>query len=246
MIKILLGNIGSGKTACTVRELMLNKSNRITFSNIKTKGIKNNVLISSDMIIKKEIIKTKQSGQVIYKLRLNVDFWKKVIKKYKSINVIIDEAHTILNARRAMSDVNKIMTDFMSLLRRIIGSSESGYGELVLISQLERRIDIVAKEMSTNVRYHLCHYKKTCKICFSTWNETNEIPEPLFNCPKCGSWQLIKHSHVIEVWHFKNVDFFVLWKYYRKKTYHQHYLINDIENYFHAYNTLQWENLISD
>jgi len=242
----MFGNPGSGKTACMVREMKLNPSKKTTFSNIITKGIKNNVVMNSTMIIKKEKVGEKKSGEIVYKKRVNKEFWEEAQKKYGNINVIIDEAHTILNARRAISKNNVIMSDFMAMLRRILGSGDSGYGELVLISQLERRIDVIAKEMCTQTRFHVCHYKKSCKQCGLMWDENNETPEPFYACPKCKSAKIIKHSHIIEVWHFRNPDLFVMWKYYGKKSYYRHYLINDIEKYFNFYNTLQWENLLTE
>ena len=57
MISLSLGNIGSGKTACVVRDLKLNPSERMTFSNIRTKGINlqtiNDVLYHQEEFFKK-------------------------------------------------------------------------------------------------------------------------------------------------------------------------------------------------
>lgn len=249
MIKIFLGNVGSGKTACYVRELILNPANRVTFSNIRTKGIPNNFLISKDMIVKKDIVdyKTKKDGTSVpvEKESLNVDFWKDAVVKHKNLNVCIDEAHTVLNARRSMSSSSIILTDFLALLRRVLGSAESGYGELTLITQLERRLDVIAKEMATNVRFHRCHYIKSCKGCGYSWQETNDNPEPRWICPLCNSPYVKKHSHRIEVFHFQNIDSYNMWKSFRMSTYHRHYFVNDIEKYFNKYDTLQWDNLLS-
>lgn len=245
MITLMLGLQGSGKTACCVREIMKDISGKTFFSNIITFKIKNNVVIKPEMIYKKEIIKVKKSGEVTYKYSVNKEFWQNAVRKHKSLNVIIDEAHSILNARRAMSKHVQPILDWISLLRRVLGSTESGHGELYLVSQIERRIDVVAKEQSTQIRYHVCHYKKTCKKCLFTVNENNEIPEQMFVCPVCKSI-LIKHSHIIEVWHFVNYDNFIRWKYYRlKKSYYKHYYVTDIEEVFPFYNTMQWDNLIS-
>ena len=46
MIRIILGQIGSGKTARIVKEIVTNNTNRMYFSNIKTKGTKNNTVIA--------------------------------------------------------------------------------------------------------------------------------------------------------------------------------------------------------
>jgi len=242
MIQIILGNIGSGKTATVVREIVKNDTQKFTFSNIITKKIKNNIVIKKDMIIKKEYNDSKKKDE----LSLNSEFWKNVQKKYGAINVIIDEAHTVLNPRRAMSKTNIIMADFLALLRRVVGSCDSGYGTLTLITQLERRLDPIAREMSTNVRFCVCHYTKHCKKCGYKWKENNEISEPIYRCPKCNNIYINKINHIIETWHFNSFQNYELWKEFGKKTYHKHYYINDIEQYFSYYNTLQWENLISD
>jgi len=246
MIRLIFGNVGSSKTCCAVRELYHNPSNKITYSNIDTKGIKNNILIKADMIIKKVPLGENRKGVMQYDLKLNEEFWKNVIKKHKSINIILDEAHTILNSRRAMSKPTRIMLDFVALLRRILGSSDGAYGTLSLITQLERRLDVVVKEMATNIRYHMCHYSKTCKSCNFSFTENNEVPEPIYKCPRCNQHTLITHNHVAEVWHFSNIEKYTSWKEFGSKTYHKHYYVHELKNYFSMYDTLQWDNLLSE
>lgn len=247
MIIISLGNPGSGKTASIIREMYLMKSNRKTYSNIITKGMKNNVLINPDMIVKKDLIRTikKKSGDTepVYEMKLNMEFWKDI---KEPIDVVLDEAHSILNARRAMSKVNVIMSDWMALIRRVIGQSDSGYGRLVLISQLSRRLDPIARDMATQVRFHRCHYMKTCLDCYYWWNENSDNPEPLFACPACGSFKIKKHNHKIEVWHFPGIKAYEAWDEFGMSSFHRHYVINDIENYFSLYNTMQWDNMFSE
>ena len=129
MIKLILGNLGSGKTAFAVREMALNLNDRKTYSNVQTK-LKNQVDISPDMIIKREIVDYKQNRKTeekepIYKSTLNMEYWKGI---KEPINVLLDEAHTLLNARRAMSKTNIIVSDWISLLRRVLGSTDAGFG----------------------------------------------------------------------------------------------------------------------
>ena len=249
-IRIYIGNVGSGKTASYVREMMLNPSNRKIYSNIITKKIPNNIPFTRDMLIKKEIVKEikRRNGDIeaVYKKSFNSDYWKEVIEKEKCINVCIDEAHTILNARNFNSQTNKAMSDFLALCRRILGSNPAGEGELTLITQLDRRIDVIAREMATNIRFHRCHYQKSCQKCGYTWNETNDDPEPIFECPSCRSFKIVKHNHRIEVYHFANINAYTGWKEFGLKTFHRHYFINDIEDYFKFYSTYQWENLLSE
>jgi len=245
MIEIVLGNVGSGKTASAVRDIVLNESNRVTYSNIATKKIKNNIPITKEMLVIKEVLGVRKNGEEIVKYSFNRAYWEKVIKKQGAINVIIDEAHAVLSSRTAMSKQNRIMTDFLAMLRRILGSNSSGYGRLVLITHLERRLDVIAREMATAIKWHVCHYTKTCTKCHISWKETNETPEPVHICPQCET-EVIMHNHIIEVWHFSNMQRFHDFKELGLRTYHRHYIINDIDQYFKFYNTFQWEELLSD
>lgn len=227
--------------------MALNKTARKIYSNIITKKLSHVIPIKNDMIVKKEIVdhKKKKDGttEPVYEMKLNVEYWKGITEP---ISCVLDEAHAIINARRAMSKVNIIVTDWIALLRRVLGSSESGYGELVLITQLPNRIDIIAREMATQIRYHICHYKKKCNKCGTAWQENSEMPEGLWFCPSCNSSNLKKYDHQIEVWHFPSMKHFIGWKEFSSKTFYKHYIIHDIEQYFHHYSTLQWENMFSD
>lgn len=202
------------------------------------------------MIVNAEIVdyKKKKTGKLtpVYKYSLNTDFWKGIIENEPNgINVVIDEAHSILNARRSMSKVNIIITDWIALIRRVLGGAESGHGTLTLISQLSNRIDIIAREMTTQIIYTICHYSKVCKKCNTMWNENSEMPEGFEICPKCKSWQLRKFNHILEIWHFPNMQYFYMWKEFNQKSFYKHYYVLDIEKYFPLYNTLQWDNLFS-
>lgn len=244
----MLGNMGSGKTACMVREIVLNDDDKTTFSNIILKGKKKKVVqINRDMIFKKRVIKVKKDGEEVTKLALNDTFWKNTRTAYPcGINVVLDEAHTLIDSRRAMSSENVIMNDFMSLLRRILGDSGEGYGELVLITQLGRRLDVNARELATSIHYHVCHYKRICTQCkFNFW-ETNEVYQKFKICPRCKNRKMSKSDFVIEKWEFNSMDNLNMWVEHNMKSYQKHYYVTDIEKYFPHYDTFQWENLISE
>ena len=234
--------MGSGKTACMVREMVLNEDLKKTYSNIIMKDSKiNAVQISRDMIFTtKTFTKGKKEEE---KLVFNEDYWKQVSEDNKGINVVIDEAHTLINSRRAMSTENMIMNDFMALLRRILGDS-NGYGELILITQLVRRIDVIARELATSIHYHVCHYRKECKCGYSYW-ENNEKYGDTNKCPYCNR-QMKRVQFIIEKWEFDSMDSFGLWEDHRLKMYKKHYFVTDIEEYFDFYDTHQWSNLISE
>lgn len=246
MISIYLGLPGSGKTLSAVREMHLNRNNRLTYTNIIPKNpelMPNVKTISSDMIITKEVLGYNRAGEEKVKLSFNAEFWK---NQKEPINVVIDEAHTILNSRASMTKVNRIMGDFLSLVRRTLGASESSSGQLIFISQLAKRIDVIAREMATNIRYYVCHWKKSCLKCRLSWAENSQLPEPRDKCPRCGDYDLKKSNHIIEAYHFSSMDHYQLWADYKMKTFYRHYYIKDVETYFKFYDTLQWENLISE
>jgi len=247
MIRIFIGNVGSGKTISIIKELADNKNNKfypVTFSNIKTKGL-NNILITKDMLLIKEVTGYKRSGEEVYKLRFNKEFWEEQKKKYGSFNIVIDEAHTIYNSRKSMSKQNIIMGDFLALIRKI-AQDPIGKCHLTLISQLVRRIDKIALEMSTQLRHHVAIYDKVCNDCSARYLEHNEMPEPIAQCSKCGSYDLKKTNHRLIVWFFQNYDDYADWLEMGEKTHYKIIKINSIEEYFNLYDTLQLDNLISE
>lgn len=246
MIRVSIGKVGSGKTACEVREMATNRTKRIYYSNIET-SIKSNITLKPEMIIKKELVetKTKKDGTItpVYDYKLNVEFWKD--RRKQSISVIVDEAHSVLNSRKSMSKQSIILGDFLALIRRFLGEDESGAGELVLITQLPYKIDVVARDLATEWRHHICYYKKTCLNCGCYWVENSEMPDRLFTCPKCRGVKLKKHNHFIVVRCFESLPDYESWNLFGNKTYFKQYIVNDIEKYFPLYDTLQWDNMFS-
>jgi ssDNA-binding Zn-finger/Zn-ribbon topoisomerase 1 len=246
----MLGKMGSGKTACAVREMVLATDDKTTFSNIILKGKKGKrktIQISRKMIFGEKEVSQKRDGTPNMKVVFNSPFWKATRTNYPDgINVVIDEAHTLMDSRRSMSSENVIMNDFMSLLRRILGDSGEGYGELVLITQIGRRLDVNARELATSIHYHIAHYKRTCPKCKYNFWETNEVYLKPKVCPRCGYNRMTKGSFVIEKWEFDSMDALNMWIEHNSKSYLKHYYIMDIEKYFKFYDTYQWENLISE
>jgi len=247
MIKLVFGNVGSGKTAIMVRYMKTNKHKMfITNIHVKGKEFKNVIQLKADMIIKKDVIGIKRDGTEIFKLSLNTQFWKDLILKYGEMNIIIDEAHAFgLNPRRSMSSINLIMTDFIALIRRVLGSSDNS-GDAYFISQLSRRLDPILRDMSEQITFCIHHYTSKCSICKSEWVENNEMANKFTVCPRCKDYRIKKVKHIIEVFEFKNINDFIFFREAKTKTYYSRYLIKDIETIFGNYDTLQFEDLLSN
>jgi hypothetical protein len=201
--------------------------------------------IKPEHIIKKEAVGEKRSGEVIYEQKFNKDYWQDVMQKYDKVSVVIDEAHTFFNPRRSMSKVNVIMSDFLAMLRRIVGGVGQSRGNLILITQLSRRLDIIAKEMATHVVYCKNYMYKDCKHCGYFETQHNEQPEQPDDCPRCGKRMKLQKQFIYQ-WHFKNVESFERWQEFGQKTYYKRIVINDIETIFKNYDTVQWEDFFSE
>lgn len=251
MILLYLGNVGSGKTLSAVVDMVENRQHLEFYTNVKPLKPKETpwiIPIKPEMIVKKELLGMKKhkggKEEPVYKYELNKEFWLGMQGKAKSI--VLDEIHNMMNARRPGSKVNVIMGDFLALARRIVGDDPQAEGDMILITQLGRRADIIAREMAHKIVYHVGHYTKTCQRCGCSWRETSEMPEQAKVCLACGFWRLKKHSHFIEKWHFAGTSAFDAWRSFGLKTFHKHYFLRNVERYFPYYSTLQWENLLSD
>jgi len=243
MIIIYLGNVGSGKTLSAVRD-MVNSKGRNIHTNIVPKSRLDHVtVITSRMIINKDLSEVKKSGKKIYDLSLNIDYWKDV---KKPLDVVLDEAHQIMNPRRAMSKVNVIAMDWMALIRRVVGGVDEGGGKLVLITQLWRRLDPIARDMATSVIYHIMHSLKKCRRCQLRWSENSEMPERRYECPRCGGTGITESHHRIMCYRFKSMEDFISWKDMGIDTWYRRYFITDCSDYFSYYDTLSWDNMLSD
>lgn len=244
MIKIRIGNLGSGKTACEVKNIINDTSGIITYTNIRIRGLKNCKLLTKEMILKKELIRTKRDGTPVYKIEVNEEFWKKVPKP---INCILDEAHSILNSRRSMSTRNIVITNWLSLLRRMLNSSTGKTGDLTLITQLPDRLDSIAREMSRQTSYHRCHWITRCNKCGYSIREHSDQPELMKRCLRCGSYDLKQTDHIVEIWKFKTIEDYDSWHFdHNRRTYYAHKFIRNISETFNKYDTRQWDNLFSE
>src|SRR3972149_4892457 len=192
MIRISIGNMGSGKTASEVREMYFNLFNRVTYSNIQAK-LPNCKILNPEYIIKKTLLKTKKTGEEIFKFNYNRKFWE---ENNEPKNIVFDELSNIYDAWRSMSKINQIMSQFQNSIRRVLESTDGGYGELVYITQQIESIDPRARRACTQIKHHVCSYQKTCKKCKTYWLENTDMPEQLLICPKCKNRDILRHFFI--------------------------------------------------
>lgn len=242
MIILFVGNISAGKTLQAVRE-MARTPHVSYYSNIQTKGLDNVHTLKQDMIIKREATGAVSKGQPVYELTLNKEFWENV---RKPISVILDEAHTIFNARSAMSKTAKLSTQWLSLLRKMLGQNDAGYGNLILITQLSRRVDVILREMAHQVVYFRGYFVKSCKDCGCRWKENSDMPEQRTVCRRCKGHDLMKSDYKTLMYKFASVRDFDLWKEMGMNTAYRIKWIKNSEKYFKNYDTLQIDDLFSD
>lgn len=146
MIRIMLGNVGSGKTISAVREI--ERSPYKVFTNIAMNHPNVIRLKYAHIITTKKIGETK-SGKDINKLVVNWAFWKKQLKELKYFHIYIDELHNIMPSRRSMSQQNILMSQWVAQIRKITGSSESA--NFVVMSQELQRIDITIRDLAHEI-----------------------------------------------------------------------------------------------
>jgi len=250
MIRVFLGNVGSGKTISSIREMLMEEDD-VYFSNIitKTKGqfkMNNNHVINRDMLIKKTVTKEKKDGSKEYSMKFNLEAWEEIKKKHGRFNIILDEFHTLMAARNFNSKQNRIMGDFLALIRKICSDS-SGDSTLTIISQLDNRIDVNARDMATEVRYHICVYDKSCSKCGAYWTEHSEMSpfQKHKKCPNCESKLLKKFNFRLIVHYFESMNSYQDWKYSGIDTKLQTVEVEGIEQYFDYYNTYQMVDLVT-
>lgn len=245
MIRIYLGKLGSGKSISAIREIANDQSGRTNYTNIKN-DLKNCIMIEGSDIIKKTLISTKKKrdGRIeeIFKYEFNLPFWQ---KQKKPLNIIWDEIHLVANSRDSQSKLNKCMSRFLSMGRRIVGSDDTGYGHFIFIAQTSRTIDVNLRDLANEIRYHVMYWISECKKCYRGRWVTSEMKEVEF-CIYCGSWKLLRKDFMVKI--FKFHDFIDYQKWYEGwgKFYFEKLWLSDIENYFEHYDTHQIEKIFDD
>ena len=250
MIRIFLGNVGSGKTISAVKEMVDNLENSYSlpiYSNIITKETGKYKLPKNIMLDREMLIKKVSDDKAKEKIKFNADYWVQARDKHQGFNVVLDEAHTLFEARSFMSRQNRVMNDFLALVRKVCTNPNSE-STLTLISQLDSRLDINARKMCTEVRYHICLYDKKCNKCGAYWTEHSELSDfkKHKKCPNCNHFGLTKFDFRLLVHFFDNMKNYEDWKYNGINTIIQTVKISNIEKYFPYYDTFQLSDLISE
>jgi len=240
VIRIYLGNLGSGKSLHAVHDMMNDLSGRKTYTNLDTFKIPNAVHIKPEHVISKI-----PDGKKIM-FDLNLDYWN---RQEKPLNLLWDEIHLTANSRGSMSKINIVFSRFISMARRITGFDHRGYGSFTFIAQKERTMDINIKDMASEIVYHIGHWIMKCEDCGARIQCSSEKP-PYQRCIKCGSWNISKDHLLIEMNWFKNFDHYYAWCVGIKgKWMYKRQLITDPEKYFKHYDTVQvtdvWNKYVS-
>ncbi len=233
MIRIYLGNLGSGKTCNAVKEMIEDRSNRKTYTNIVPMSKSCNwIKIRPEDIITLDI---NDKGKVKYSL--NKDFW---MKQPKPLNIVWDEIHLSMgNSRRSMSSPNIVLSQFIALARRFVGSDLKGYGHLIFIAQHPQSVDANIRRLTNEIRYHRMHWIMNCQDCYSR-EFTNSDKEEIELCSVCRSPNLIRSNFICQVFKFRNWEKYIVWKYFTS------YAVHDLSDYFKYYDTEQMEDMWED
>ena len=134
MIIVITGGIGEGKTLTAVKDLIERKNKAFTNFNVNTphQRLEKDHIYTADPEDKR-------------RMKLNFKFWNTQTKA-GSFDIFLDEFHNVMNARRAMSKGNVLMSDWLSQIRKILGQSEKNH--LYLLTQKLRRIDINSRDLA--------------------------------------------------------------------------------------------------
>lgn len=240
MIRVFLGNLGSGKSVYAVREIVNDESDRMHYSNMVLKKVGNFVHIRPEHVIKKSMV-----GKKIH-FDLNLEYWN---QQKKPLNVLWDEVHLTASSRQSMSKVNIVLSRFLAMARRITGFDKRGYGHFTFIAQKERTVDVNIKELCNEIFYFVSHWVVRCEGC-GTRLAVNSERQQVERCIRCGSWKIVKEDLNIEVFVFNNWEKFYRWEQKIKgRWYVKRYIITDIEQYFRYYDTLQtsdiWDSYVN-
>ena len=258
----VFGKPGSGKTLWTVRK-MVTSPGTPKLSNIITKGLSHVKRLELANFIDRKQIGQMKTGKPIYEIKFNAPFWKAL---KRPVDVILDEAHSIVDSRSCTTKQNKIIAgEFVALIRKLLGSAK-GQGNLYILSQEPRKVDVRIRRDMQRFQYHVGYCKAVCTRCLKELSvlsqsrkfniqkalvkmgamkdESSEDPEPMETCAYCNGHDIHRFDHYMEVARFTSEDAMIEWLYTRDQRipYH-HEMIGNLDKYFDFYDTYQIDNL---
>ena len=240
-IMLYMGYLGSGKTLSAVRNAAFSPMN--TYTNIKVKRQITTTLITKHQILKEEVTKEKKDGTKEYGYSVNFDYWELQKKKHRNgFNIVIDEAHSIIDARTSMSKINRAAKKWASSLRKII-SCRDGVGDVTFVSQLPRGVDVWVKELCNQYRWHEYFSKRQCKYCKTIYLFSSSSEEPQERCPSCDMGSFNELGSKMIVYRFKTIEDVEAYINFGAKTYYVADVINNPSYFYKYYDTYQIENL---
>lgn len=237
MLTLYCGSLGASKTTNAVRTMVKDNSGLPTYTNIRTKNIPKAVFFENKLLIKEEIITSGKREKKKYSF--NRDYW---LSLPKPMNIVIDEVHFLADSRESQSQMNKAVTEFISMARRIIGMDQYGYGDFIFIAQRPSTIDVRIRDLITNVVYHVLHWILECDNCGLRMKWSSEKPNIKF-CPHCHKRSLRKEHFRTEQYYFTSVERMNEWLILgtaRGKPYYRRNIITDISDYFNYFDTHQY------
>jgi hypothetical protein len=219
MIRIILGNIGSGKTITAVQ--MMAQTNHKIFTNIRNR-LPNTIPLEYGMIVKFEQIGQKKDGTPIMKKDVNWQFWKDAIAQYDKFSVYIDELHNILMARRPNQNIE--MIKWIAQIRKLTGSSEET--DLVAVSQELSRVDVALRDLCAHVIY--CEKFEKPLMVKTECYQKGKLIKKFVPLTYIINYHFTGHNCVQRYWRFRELG---------EKTYNRRawYLCNEYMKFYDTY-----------
>lgn len=153
MIATIVGDVGSGKSYLATKEAIeYHEKGYFVYSNFTIKGLKNWKLIEKSDILNNPLDFENPGCK---------EFWEKYFNH--PCIVIIDEASGWMDSRNSTSKQNKIITRWISQIRKIFGGIENSW--LLVITQMCGMIDLRARGL-TQYWIQMTKIKKEPNIIF--------------------------------------------------------------------------------
>ena len=113
---MLSGNVGTGKTISAVHYAMGSDN---VLANFKLRDHPNYLRLMKEHIISSSSEVPEGCRKAIVEKKVNWPFWR----EHQNCDVFLDEIHNIMSSRTAMSRQNILMSEWLSQIRKIWGSS---------------------------------------------------------------------------------------------------------------------------